>query len=99
MKPNKNLGIGVDAIPNNIKNSYILTGNDLGKLGNINILPNEEEIKKFKKNNDKISRILNTTADDKKMREELHLLAKKLLKQNKIIEAWKILLVDKLNLI
>jgi len=38
-KPIRQKGIGVDALPDAIKNSSILTGNDLGMLGNIEVLP------------------------------------------------------------
>jgi flavin reductase (DIM6/NTAB) family NADH-FMN oxidoreductase RutF len=43
-KPLTTLGIGVDALPKGVRNSYVLTGNDLGKLGNIENIPSEEEI-------------------------------------------------------
>lgn len=95
IKPNKNLGIGVDKIPNNIKKSSILNGNDLGKLGNIEIIPNKKDISIFKNNNNEILKILNNTTDDKKKKEELHRFAKKLLENNKINAAWKTLLIDK----
>lgn len=38
-KPITTIGIGVDSIPNEIKNSKILTGNDLGLLGSVETLP------------------------------------------------------------
>ena len=38
-KPIRQKGIGVDALPDAIKNSSILTGNDLGMLGNVEELP------------------------------------------------------------
>lgn len=38
-KPIRQKGIGVDALPEEIRNSSILTGNDLGMLGNIEKLP------------------------------------------------------------
>ena len=37
-KPIRQKGIGVDALPEAIKNSTILTGNDLGMLGNVEVL-------------------------------------------------------------
>lgn len=43
-KPITTIGIGVDAIPTEIKNSTILTGNDLGLLGSVEVLPTEAEI-------------------------------------------------------
>lgn len=38
-KPLRTLGVGVDALPSVIRNSSILTGNDLGKLANVETLP------------------------------------------------------------
>lgn len=38
-KPLRSLGIGVDALPEAIKSSSVLTGNDLGMLANIETLP------------------------------------------------------------
>ncbi|WP_455170059.1 flavin reductase family protein [Aegicerativicinus sediminis] len=42
-KPLKTKGIGVDAMPENIKNSMVLTGNDLGMLGNVEQLPDRKD--------------------------------------------------------
>lgn len=46
-KPLSSLGIGVDSLPDHVRNSMILTGNDLGMLGNVEVLPTEEQVKKF----------------------------------------------------
>lgn len=40
-KPLRKLGVGVDALPLAIRNSRVLSGNDLGKLANIEMLPGE----------------------------------------------------------
>lgn len=81
-KPVNKTGIGIDQIPEYIKNSSILTGNDLGKLGNIEQLPSAEEIRSYQENeNGEINNI-----------EDRHHLAKDLLKFNKVEEAWKVLL-------
>jgi len=50
-KPLSTLGIGVDSIPEFILESTFFNGNDLGKLGNIETIPNEEEIAIFVKQN------------------------------------------------
>jgi flavin reductase (DIM6/NTAB) family NADH-FMN oxidoreductase RutF len=42
-KPNTNLGMGVDALPAFIKNSTILTGNNLGQLGNCASIPLKDD--------------------------------------------------------
>jgi flavin reductase (DIM6/NTAB) family NADH-FMN oxidoreductase RutF len=85
-KPLQKLGIGVDALPDKIRNSSILTGNDLGKLGNIEKIPNEEELKGLK--------IPDSYIDIKNKNDlnELHRLAHQLLEENKLMEAWKVLL-------
>ena len=46
-KPNKNMGIGYDQIPSNIKNSVVLSGNNLGRLGNIEQLPDATAVSVF----------------------------------------------------
>lgn len=43
-KPIRSKGIGVDALPDHVRNSNVLTGNNLGRLGNIEKLPSKEEI-------------------------------------------------------
>jgi len=46
-KPISTIGIGVDQIPESIRLSTILTGNDLGLLGSVEHLPSEEEVNQF----------------------------------------------------
>ena len=48
-KPITTIGIGYDQIPSEIRNSKILSGNNLGLLGSVEALPNKEEITEFKK--------------------------------------------------
>jgi len=84
-KPNDKVGIGFDQIPVHIRNSKVLTGNDLGRLGNIEKLPDIESVNKFK-----------STADwllvAQGGEEAIHQLARQLLQEGKIEEAWKALL-------
>ncbi|MEM7085386.1 MAG: flavin reductase family protein [Bacteroidota bacterium] len=47
-KPLRTQGIGVDALPEAVKLSTVLTGNDLGKLGNLEQLPSEKELITFR---------------------------------------------------
>ena len=77
-KPLSTLGIGVDALPAIIRNSKILTGNDLGKLGNV------EQIPEFDKNN------IPEGIELKAIRDLQHE-AKNLLDNDKINEAWQVL--------
>ena len=90
-KPITSIGIGVDKIPNDILNSKILSGNDLGQLGGIEELPNENDVNDFKLI--ELSDLFVTLEDDpNKLEEELHKQAKKLLLENKLKEAWMTLL-------
>ena len=43
--------MGVDAIPEDIRSSEILTGNDLGMLGNVTQFPSQENVDNFAKDN------------------------------------------------
>jgi flavin reductase (DIM6/NTAB) family NADH-FMN oxidoreductase RutF len=45
-------GIGIDQLPAGIRNSVVLTGNNLGRLANIDRIPSEEEVKTFSENFD-----------------------------------------------
>lgn len=94
-KPNRNKGIGVDMIPEEIKNSTILSGNNLGRLGNIEKLPKIEEIKDFEKH-PKIQELkLRFKNDQESYINHLHDYAKEVLEAGDILTSWKILLQKK----
>ena len=95
-KPLAVKGIGVDQIPKSIKGSMYLDGNDLGKLGNIASLPADEAVEAYSSSGN-IRDIMNSSADGMEAREKLHQFAKELLESNKVEEAWKVLLIDKLS--
>ncbi len=94
-KPLAKKGIGVDQIPKRIRQSLYLSGNDLGKLGNVERMPNDEELEEFAENY-RVREIL-SKYDGLEVREELHQYAKGLLEEGKVQKAWKALLIDKLN--
>lgn len=81
-KPITTIGIGIDTISANIKNSKVLTGNNLGQLGNIETLPTKEEIENFNR-----SQTQSFASENEK-----HQYAKSLLEVNKVKEAWCVLL-------
>ncbi|MFE3846394.1 flavin reductase family protein [Flavobacterium sp. LB3P45] len=89
-KPLTTLGIGVDAIPDFIKESTVFDGNDLGTLGNIEALPTLEEVSIFVKQNFAVKGVL--SSDDQ---EKVHLEAKKYLNEKDVLSAWKVLLAKK----
>jgi flavin reductase (DIM6/NTAB) family NADH-FMN oxidoreductase RutF len=88
-KPNTQLGIGVDALPENIRQSKILTGNDLGHLANVHEMPvinpgfDDAHLKQI---------IQYYSINPEEMEKELHLYAQKLLKQGDTEAAWQVLL-------
>jgi hypothetical protein len=86
-KPLKTLGIGVDALPKEVRQSAILTGNDLGILGNVEALPNAEELEEFWSHS-KHQNLKNELKTIKKK----HLRAKELLNQGQVHSAWCVLL-------
>ncbi|WP_452597775.1 flavin reductase family protein [Pontimicrobium sp. MEBiC01747] len=79
-KPLSTLGIGVDALPEAIRNSTILTGNDLGVLANVEILPSRNDAYIIEHNLQSL-----TT-------EEKHKKAHDLLSYGNLEEAWNVLL-------
>lgn len=90
-KPNTQLGIGIDALPESIRTSRILTGNDLGQLANVHEMPFIDPA--F--DDDKLGRIIQYySINPDEMDKELHRYAKELLDVGKVNEAWQILLAD-----
>lgn len=82
-KPLAALGVGVDALPDHARNSTILTGNDLGKLGNIVNVPSRDEVLAFAK----AEQLPPLSIKEK------HTRAKELIKQGNLLDAWHILLM------
>lgn len=78
-QPGHHLGIGVDSLPASIRNSKVLTGNNLGALGNVTQLPDMHGY---------------TSPQKFTSEEELHKAAKELLDKNAVMEAWKLLIAN-----
>jgi len=88
-KPNTQLGIGIDALPDPIRNSAILSGNDLGQLANVHELPVVDPAYE----DDRLKNIFQYySVSPDEMEKELHLYAKQLLKEGKVAAAWQVLL-------
>ena len=83
-KPLTTLGIGVDAIDPEIRESKVLTGNDLGKLGNVEALPSQVEIEEFLKEDQSALAILNSGDTGK-----IHERAQEYLEEDQPALAWK----------
>jgi len=88
-KPNVQLGIGFDALPESVRRSSILTGNHLGMLANVHELPvvqpsfDDEHLKNI---------IQYYSVSPAEMEKELHAYAAKLLDQGRVDDAWQVLL-------
>jgi flavin reductase (DIM6/NTAB) family NADH-FMN oxidoreductase RutF len=79
-KPLASLGIGVDSLPAPIRLSKVLTGNDLGQLGNLEHLPEDNEIEKA------------ALMSDGKSSDEIHRMAREMIKKGKVMDALALLL-------
>lgn len=87
-KPLASLGIGVDALPEAIRNSSILSGNDIGMLANVEALPTKEAVDDFVNIiRDKFSNLEQIDIKEK------HKLAKSYLALGEVSNAWKVLLL------
>ncbi len=85
-KPLSTIGIGVDSLPEDIKNSTVFTGNDLGKLANVEGIPENTTALKFvNKHNDIKDKIQQAN------KIEIHKFAKQYLDQDDVDIAWNIL--------
>ena len=90
-KPNTQLGIGIDALPESILKSKILSGNNLGQLGNVHEMPFVNPA--FA--DDKLKNIIQYySINPEEMDKELHSYAKELLDVGKVDDAWQVLLAD-----
>ncbi len=86
-KPLSSLGIGVDNIPQEIRSSTILTGNDLGLLANIEELPSQSDIAEFLDCNHELTALIGS-----KDRKKVHRKAQEYLNNEEVLSAWKVLL-------
>ena len=90
-KPNTKLGIGIDALPDGIRNSKLLTGNHLGQLANVNEMPviapsfDDEHLKNI---------VQYFSINPEEMEKELHAYAARLLDEGKVYAAWQVLLAS-----
>jgi flavin reductase (DIM6/NTAB) family NADH-FMN oxidoreductase RutF len=91
-KPLTTLGIGVDSLPDSIRLSHVLTGNDLGLLGNTENLPSAEEIQVYSEREEVKSLLDAIRGDVENSTTALHLAARELLQKGLVSEAWLLLL-------
>lgn len=90
-KPLTTLGMGVDALPESIRQSKILTGNDLGMLGNTETLPDKSSIEVYRKMHKELDQ-LHLNLKEGALLDALHKMAHELLEKKEVENAWKVLL-------
>lgn len=91
-KPLTTLGIGVDQIPMEIRSSPVLTGNNLGRLGNVEHFPTEADLEEFSKSEEVQDMRKRFKNDPESWMDHLHRWAKEELEAGEVNKAWKILL-------
>jgi flavin reductase (DIM6/NTAB) family NADH-FMN oxidoreductase RutF len=90
-KPNVKLGIGIDALPEVVRNSRILTGNQLGQLANVHEMP----VIQPSFDDGHLKNIIQYFAiNPEEMENELHRYAAQLLDKGQVDDAWQVLLAD-----
>ena len=82
-KPLRTLGIGIDALPKIVRETKVLTGNNLGILGNVEVLPSPAEVDNFWADN---------AHQDLKTTKEKHQKAQDYLRIGQVQKAWCVLL-------
>ena len=88
-KPLSTLGIGIDNIPEHIRTSSVLTGNDLGMLGNVEEVPDQNAVQEFVSAHVEIRSLI--SGEERKL---LELKAQEFLRKNDVLSAWKTLLAE-----
>jgi len=91
-KPLTTLGICVDQIPEEIRFSPVLTGNNLGRLGNVEQLPSKEEVAAFGQTMEVLELKKRFQLDPESWLDHLHRWAQEELESGDVELAWKILL-------
>ncbi|QDH79703.1 flavin reductase family protein [Echinicola soli] len=91
-KPLKTKGLGVDQLPEKVRLSVVLTGNDLGKLGNVESFPDEVAIYDYARRPEIEEMLVRFQNDKESLIFHLHEYAKELLEEDKVEEAWLVLL-------
>lgn len=90
-KPLTTIGIGFDQLPEDIRNSAVLSGNDLGQLAAVTELPNETDVNEYKLL--ELSDLFVSLEDQPaELETALHQRAKDLINKNDITGAWMTLL-------
>jgi flavin reductase (DIM6/NTAB) family NADH-FMN oxidoreductase RutF len=90
-QPMTQIGIGFDALPDDIKTSTVLTGNELAQLAGVEVIPNETEVNEYKLT-ELADLFMEFEGKAAELELQLHHRAKQLLQDQKVTEAWMTLL-------
>ena len=85
------MGMGVDALPEDIRTSRVLTGNHLAMLGGTETMPDETDVNEHKLL-ELAEVFMEHENDGAKLEEALHHMAADFLDKGMVDEAWKTLL-------
>ncbi|SDZ95468.1 NADH-FMN oxidoreductase RutF, flavin reductase (DIM6/NTAB) family [Arachidicoccus rhizosphaerae] len=89
-KPLRTMGIGVDSLPEHVRFSHILTGNELGRIGNMEKVPTEKQLAELL-SLPEINAIFKSGLSENECIRELHLFAQKSIRENNLEKALAIL--------
>jgi flavin reductase (DIM6/NTAB) family NADH-FMN oxidoreductase RutF len=93
-KPLRRQGMGIDQLPEHIRLSKILTGNHLGQLGNIETIPEPEEIKRIRQSKEVQLLFATHTDESVELEHQLHVLARQWLDEGRTEDALALLMID-----
>ncbi|OUJ72832.1 flavin reductase family protein [Hymenobacter crusticola] len=94
-RPNRHQGIGFDQLPAHVRHSDLLTGNNLGRLANVEAaaLPSAADVQAFHHEPLVAYTLSKYHGDPAEQRRQLMLLVKQYLEEGLVQEAWKVLLL------
>lgn len=92
-KPNRDLGMGFDQLPERVRQSNVLTGNNLARLANEHQMPSPEEVEAYRLTEEAQELYRRFQHHAESFEDHTHLKAQEYLKAGKVVEAWKVLLL------
>lgn len=95
MQPYKPVGVGFDQLPNGIRRSDVLTGNDLAQIAGLPSLPNKEEVENLLSEDAVLKNIHQTHANNPAaLKKHLHQRAQELIASGEVLQAAMVLLSE-----
>lgn len=91
-KPNDKMSLGIDALPELVRMSRILTGNELARLGSLEDFPTAVEIIAFSKSDLVRQMHIKFAGEPEMLLEQVHIMASALIAKGEVNEAMKLLL-------